>query len=61
MEEFGHPHSDLGEQLYMDIKNLSRRDFLTVAGLTGAGLGLAACSTPASAPAATTEHGGAPP
>lgn len=34
----------------MDIKSISRRDFLTLAGVAGAGLGLAAC---AQAPVAT--------
>lgn len=44
----------------MDIKNLSRRDFLTIAGLAGAGLGLAACSSPAPAPTATPMDMGGP-
>ncbi len=36
----------------MDIKNVSRRDFLTIAGLAGAGIGLAACNSAAPSPTA---------
>lgn len=47
----------------MDVNNqLSRRNFLTIAGLAGAGLGLAACSTatPTATPTAM-DMGGTPP
>jgi len=43
----------------MEIKNLSRRDFLTLAGVAGAGLGLAACAqAPAPTPTAMSGMGG---
>lgn len=41
----------------METKNLSRREFLQLAALTGAGIVLAACSKPTAAPATTAPTG----